>query len=60
MTPDEVFATGEKEVARIQDEMRVIMKKVNFKGESLQDFFTYVRTDKQFKYAQTEAGKKVG
>lgn len=58
MTPDEVFTTGEKEVARIQDEMRVIMKSVGLKSESLQDFFTYVRTDIQFKYAQSAEGKK--
>lgn len=58
MSPDEVFETGQKEVARIQDEMRLIMKKVNFKSDSLQDFFTYVRNDKQFKYADTDAGRK--
>ncbi len=58
MSPDEVFETGQKEVARIQDEMRLIMKKVNFKNDSLQDFFTFVRNDKQFKYADTDAGRK--
>lgn len=36
--------------------MHAIMKKVNFKG-SLQDFFAFMRTDKQFYYPDTEAGR---
>jgi uncharacterized protein (DUF885 family) len=36
-----------KEVARIQGEMRGIMKQVKFKGD-LQAFFEFVRTDAQF------------
>jgi uncharacterized protein (DUF885 family) len=55
-TPDEIFNIGEKEVARIQAEMKVIMDKVGFKG-SLQDFFKYLREDKKFYYPSTEAGK---
>lgn len=58
MSPDEVYETGLKEVARIQDEMRVIMKQVGFKSDSLQEFFEFVRTDKKFKYSKDEAGKK--
>lgn len=58
MTPDEVYALGEKEVARIQNEMRQIIKQVNFKSDSLQDFFAFVRTDKQFKYSNNATGKK--
>jgi uncharacterized protein (DUF885 family) len=57
-TPDEVFAIGEKEVARIHGEMRQIMKKVNFKNDNLQDFFQFVRTDKQFQYTNDDAGRK--
>jgi uncharacterized protein (DUF885 family) len=56
-TPDEIFAIGEKEVARIQTEMKVIMEKVGFKG-TLQEFFTYMRDDKKFYYPTTEEGKK--
>ena len=55
-TPDEIFNIGEKEVARIQAEMKVIMDKVGYKG-SLQDFFKYLREDKKFYYPSTEAGK---
>lgn len=58
MTADEIFETGVKEVARIQDEMRVIMKKVNFPSDSLQKFFEFVRTDKQFKYTNDDKGRK--
>ena len=55
-TPDEIFNIGEKEVARIQAEMKIIMDKVGFKG-SLQDFFKYLREDKKFYYPSTEEGK---
>jgi uncharacterized protein (DUF885 family) len=34
------------------------MKKVNFKSDSLQEFFTFMRTDKRFYYPTTQAGKK--
>lgn len=58
LKPDEVYKLGLKEVARIQDEMRVIMKKVGYKNDSLQDFFQYVRTDKKFQYSADENGRK--
>lgn len=58
MTPDQVYETGLKEVARIQDEMRVIMKTVKFKSDSLQEFFDFVRNDAQFKYSNDDKGKK--
>lgn len=57
MTPDEVFNTGISEVARIQNEMRVIMKKVGFKSDSLKDFFAFVLSDPQFKYSNDDNGK---
>ena len=57
MTADEIHETGLKEVARIHDEMREIMKKVGFEG-SLQEFFEFMRTDEQFYYPNTEEGKK--
>jgi uncharacterized protein (DUF885 family) len=55
---DEIYETGIKEVARIQNEMRVIMKKVNFKSDSLQEFFEFVRTDPQFKYSNDAKGRE--
>ena len=57
MTAEEVYQTGLSEVARIQNEMRVIMKKVNFKSDSLQDFFKFVRSDPQFKYSNDDKGR---
>lgn len=58
LSADEIFETGVKEVARIQDEMRAIMKKVNFKSDSLQEFFEFMRTDPQFKYSNDDKGRK--
>lgn len=58
MTPEEVYQTGLKEVERIQNEMRVIMKQVKFKNDSLQEFFDFVRTDAQFKYSNDTKGKE--
>ena len=57
MTPDEVFNTGIKEVARIQKEMQVIMKNVNFKSDSLKDFYAFVLSDPQFKYSNDDNGR---
>jgi len=34
--------TGQKEVARIHEEMKKIMKVVKFKSDSLQEFFTFI------------------
>jgi uncharacterized protein (DUF885 family) len=58
LTAEEVYETGLKEVARIQNEMRVIMKQVNFKSDSLQEFFTFVRTSPQFKYGKDAKGRE--
>ncbi len=58
MTADEIHELGLKEVARIQEEMKEIMKKVNFKNDNLNDFFDFMRTDKQFYYPNTKEGKE--
>ncbi|MBA6329385.1 DUF885 domain-containing protein [Colwellia sp. MB02u-6] len=57
LTADEIHKIGLDEVARIHDEMRVIMKKVNFEG-SLNEFFQFMRHDPQFYYAGDEAGRQ--
>lgn len=54
---NEIHEIGLSEVARIHGEMEEIMKKTGFKG-SLQDFFEFMRTDKQFYYPDTPEGKK--
>jgi uncharacterized protein (DUF885 family) len=57
LTANAIHEIGLIEVARIHGEMEVIMKKVGFKG-SLQDFFEFMRTDKQFYYENTAEGKE--
>lgn len=56
-TPEEVYQLGISEVARIHSEMREIMKKVDFKSDSLQAFFEFMRTDPQFKYSNDDKGR---
>ncbi|MCW8833390.1 MAG: DUF885 domain-containing protein [Colwellia sp.] len=57
LTADEIHNIGLNEVARIHDEMRLIMEKVGFEGE-LAEFLEFMRTDKQFYYAGDEAGRQ--
>jgi uncharacterized protein (DUF885 family) len=57
LSSDAIHEIGLSEVARIHGEMEAIMKKVGFKG-SLQDFFEFMRTDKQFYYENTPEGKE--
>lgn len=56
MTAEEIHQLGVAEVARIHDEMKVIMQKVGFKGD-LQAFFAFMRDDAQFYYPDTAEGK---
>ncbi|WP_223265790.1 DUF885 domain-containing protein [Vicingus serpentipes] len=56
LTSDEIFNTGKAEVERIHNEMKAIMKQVNFEG-SLQDFFKFMKEDQQFYYADGAEGK---
>jgi uncharacterized protein (DUF885 family) len=66
MTPDEVFALGEREVARIHGEMESAMHASGFDG-TLPQFIALLRADKRF-YAQdlptyiekaSEIGKRI-
>ncbi len=56
LTWQEIHQIGLDEVDRIHAEMKAIMKKVEFEGE-LQDFFKFMRDDKQFYYPDTDEGK---
>jgi len=47
MTPDEVFALGEREVARIHGEMASAMRSTGFSG-TLPEFIAMLRTDQRF------------
>ncbi|WP_296596010.1 DUF885 family protein [Phenylobacterium sp.] len=57
LTPDQIHQTGLSEVARIRGEMEAIKQKVGFKG-SLDEFFTFVKTDPKTHYPNTDAGKQ--
>jgi uncharacterized protein (DUF885 family) len=58
LTAEQIHEIGLKEVERIHNEMHAIMKKVNFKSDNLQEFFDFMRTDKQFYYPNDAAGKE--
>ncbi len=47
LSPDEIFQTGHKEVARIRSEMERVRERMGFQGD-LKAFFQHLRTDKQF------------
>ncbi len=53
-TPAELHAIGLAEVARIHDLIRGIMVQEKFKG-TLQEFFHFMDTDKQFEYKDEKA-----
>ncbi len=53
-TPAELHAIGLAEVARIHDLIRGIMAQEKFKG-TLQEFFHFMDTDKQFQYKDEKA-----
>ncbi|MBL0682599.1 DUF885 domain-containing protein [Aquimarina mytili] len=57
MTADQIHDLGLKEVERIHNEMRDIMKQVKYEG-TLQDFFKYMKEDKKFYFPDTDEGRK--
>lgn len=57
MTHEEIHQVGLDEVARIHAEMNEIKVEVAFEG-SLQDFFKFMRSDKQFFYFDTDDGRQ--
>lgn len=56
LSAQEIHDIGLSEVARIHTEMRDIMKTVKFEG-TLNEFFDFMRVDKQFYYDETAQGK---
>ena len=57
LTSDEIHEIGLREVARIQGEMQDIMTRVGFEG-TLKEFFTFLRTDPQFTFPNTDEGRE--
>lgn len=58
LTAEEIHQIGLADVKRIHNEMRDIMKEVEFKG-TLQEFFAFVRTDPNNFYEDSDAGREV-
>ena len=56
LSADEIHRLGLEKVNKVHDEIRAIMRKVNFKG-SLQEFFAFTLEDPQFFYPNTEEGR---
>jgi uncharacterized protein (DUF885 family) len=56
LTASEIHNIGLREVARLQGEMRRVMKEVGFEGD-LQAFFNFMRTDDRFYYPDTPEGQ---
>ena len=55
MTADEIHQLGLSEVARIHGEMEKVKTEAGFQG-TLQEFFAFMRTDKQFYLSNDDAG----
>ncbi|MDO6639216.1 MULTISPECIES: DUF885 domain-containing protein [unclassified Shewanella] len=56
MSSETIHQLGLAEVERIHNEMRAIMKKVNYTG-NLAEFMAFMRDDEQFYYPNTDEGK---
>lgn len=57
LTADQIHELGLRQVAAIRQEMEGIKREVGFKG-TLEQFFDHIRTDPQFKYPNTDAGRE--
>jgi uncharacterized protein (DUF885 family) len=58
LSADRIHRIGLDEVARIHREMEAIKAQVGFRG-TLQQFFAHLKTGAQFKYPNTEEGRRV-
>jgi uncharacterized protein (DUF885 family) len=56
LTAEEIHAIGLREVARIHEAMRGVMRQVGFEGD-LQAFFGFMRSDPRFYYADSDEGR---
>ncbi|MBT3860071.1 MAG: DUF885 domain-containing protein, partial [Gammaproteobacteria bacterium] len=57
LSADEIHQLGLNEVARIKSEIEIIKQQVGFEG-SLEDFFTYTKTDGRFYYPNDDEGRQ--
>lgn len=58
LSADRIHQIGLDEVARIHREMEAIKDQVGFKG-TLQSFFQHIKTGPQYKYPNTDEGRRV-
>lgn len=58
MTPEEVYQFGLKEVARIHKEIAALIDTLGYKGKSVQEFFTIIKSSPKYFYPNTEAGRQ--
>jgi uncharacterized protein (DUF885 family) len=57
LTAAQIHQIGLDQLARVHREMQAIMTQVGFHG-TLQDFFHFIITDPQFRYANDDAGRQ--
>ncbi len=57
ITAEQVHQLGLSEVARLRTEMTALKDKAGFQGD-LAAFFRFLHTDAQFKYPNTDAGRR--
>jgi uncharacterized protein (DUF885 family) len=57
LTADQVHQLGLTNVGRIHNEMRSIMRQVDFSG-TLQEFFIFVRENQELRYPNTDEGRE--
>ncbi len=55
LSPVQIHKLGLENVARLQNEMRLILKEIAYKG-SLQSFFTKLRTEDEYYFSNTPQG----
>lgn len=58
MTPAEVHALGLKEVARIEKEMKAILKQLKYPTTDISGMILKFAKEKRFQYPNTDAGRK--
>lgn len=56
LTAPEIHEIGLREVARLHEDMRALMKRVGFEGD-LPAFLQFMRTDPRFYYEDSDAGR---
>ncbi len=57
LSADEIHEIGLQQIERLRGEMEDIRREVGFEGD-LNDFIRFVKTDGQFNYPDTEAGRE--